>query len=121
MDWLREAERARKEFYTLLAQADTPERLENIRILFMGRRGKVTRTLRMLAELSIEERRRVGEVFNRLKEECEQKIDEASNRFSSKSERGPSFDVTLPGKPFPRGRRHPLTILEDEIRDIFVS
>jgi len=124
MNILIEAERIKREFYTVLKQADTSEKIENIRVLFLGRKGKITRRLRILSELPPEERRKAGEVLNKLKEECEAQINRKKDSLefgTDEREKGTKLDVFLPGKSFEFGKLHPLTFVLNKIEEIFSS
>ena len=99
--------------------------LEAWRVRYLGKKSQLTRILRSLATLPLEERKQVGafanEVKAKLEDSLEQKrrlLGEARLVTTIKEEQ---IDVTLPGRPFPRGRLHPITQTLQEICDIFVS
>ncbi len=99
--------------------------LEAWRIAYLGRRGRLTRVLRGLGDLPIEERRRLGGEANRLKEELERALEERRQQFQQERlaatvETG-QLDVTLPGRAKRIGRLHPVTQTLREMLDIFVS
>jgi phenylalanyl-tRNA synthetase alpha chain len=88
------------------------EKLEAIRLLFLGRKGRLTGLLKALKGLSLEERRLLGPKAQALKASLEEKIAlrkaqlEAATDASHAAE---SIDLTLPAFAPPRGRLHPLT------------
>lgn len=96
--------------------------LEEWRVAYLGRKGRLTLLLRGLASLSIEERRTVGRAANELKGRLEEA--HAARRRAVEEARveqviaGERRDVTLPGPPLPRGRLHPIT---QTMRDIVKS
>lgn len=97
--------------------------LNGIRVKYLGRKaGELTKLLRNLKDLPLEERRKIGPLAQKLKEELEikikQKQKELVHRSSSIVHR---FDITKPGKKFKLGHLHPLTRLEEEIKEIFSS
>lgn len=101
------------------------ERLEELRIDYLGRKGKLTAILRGLGALSPEERPAMGERANQVKREIELWLDErkamlkqASLQAQLKRE---AVDVTFPGRKADTGRLHPLTLIWHEIRDIFTG
>lgn len=104
-----------------LAAANDVDALEEWRLTYLGRRGRLTAVLRSLSELDIEERRAVGAEANRLKTELEAVFEERraqmdSLRLASDIEEG-RLDVTLPGRPVQLGRLHPITqTLRDVLR-----
>lgn len=118
---LVESERIKKEFYTLLEKADTLQKLENVRVLFLGRKGKITKRLRSISEYPVHERKKIGEVLNRLKEECERAIEDKKREIEGKVVEEKKFDVFLPGDGIEFGNRHPISIVLSEIEHIFTS
>jgi phenylalanyl-tRNA synthetase alpha chain len=99
--------------------------LEGWRVRYLGRKGSLTKILRSLSSLPVDERKQVGALANEVKAKLEvsldQKLhllDEVRVRITPAAE---ALDITLPGRPLPRGRLHPITQTIDEICDIFVS
>ena len=108
-----------------LDSATDAEELEQWRVAYMGRRGRLTQVLRGLGSLSPDERRRVGAEANQLKGLLEDLIasrqqDLRAVALTDALERE-QIDVTLPGWPVPRGGLHPTTRIVREICDVFVS
>ncbi len=108
-----------------LAGISNTKELESWRIHYLGKKSELTRVLRGLATLSLEERKTVGAQANRLKADLEsslgqkeQALQEAQLVTSAKKEH---IDITLPGRPLPMGRLHPITQVINEINDIFIS
>ena len=106
-----------------LGQLGTHEELENWRLAYLGRRGRLTILLRGLSALDLEERRVVGSLANNSKGTLEQslerraaEIDGAALALSANQDK---LDVTLPGRPTPMGRLHPTTQIVREICDAF--
>jgi len=104
---------------------DDIKELESWRVHYLGKKSPLTQILRSLATLSIEDRKAVGAAANQVKALLEdsaaqkgQALREARLITDAKKE---IIDVTLPGRPFPIGRLHPITQTLDEICDIFVS
>ncbi len=105
-----------------LAAAD---QLENWRLSYLGRKGRLTGILRGLKDLSPDERRLVGAQANTVKARLETALDEAQVRVMDSHLSGLAnegqIDVTRPGRPAPVGRYHPLTQILREICDAFVA
>lgn len=102
---------------------DTKE-LESWRVRYLGRKGELTMILRGLASLSLEERKAVGARANALKASFEDSFNQKEQSLreaESASAKGEAIDITLPGRPLPVGRLHPVTQTLREICDIFVS
>src|SRR6266498_2440982 len=107
-----------------IARVADEKALEDLRVRFLGKKGELSAVLRGMGQLSAEERPRVGEVANRVKEEVEAVLDGARRRLEgAKLEAelaGPPIDVTLPPRRLlPRGHRHPITRATEEIAGIF--
>jgi phenylalanyl-tRNA synthetase alpha chain len=95
------------------------EALEALRIEYLGRKGRLTGILRRLGELSAEEKPVVGAEANRVKEALAALLEEREAAFSGTADQGPRVDLTLPGRQRWRGGVHPVTLVIDEICDIF--
>ena len=109
----------------VLESAAGDAELESWRVAYLGRRGRLTLLLRQLGSLSVEERRSVGAEANRVKAMLEERFQER-NQALKETERARylaegGIDVTLPGRPVPRGRLHPTTQMVRQILDAFVS
>ena len=99
--------------------------LEAWRVRYLGKKSELTKVLRSLAILPLEERKAVGAFANEVKAKLEeslrqrdQALREAQLVTTIKEEH---IDITLPGRPFPIGRLHPITQTLHEICEIFVS
>ena len=107
----------------LEAVSQTKE-LEAWRVRYLGKKSQLTATLRGLAQLPIEERKQVGALANRIKAQFEESLEQKSQLLKQASlagAGGEGIDITLPGRPYPAGRLHPLTQTITEICDIFGS
>jgi len=108
----------------LEATADL-ERLEEWRVSYLGRRGKLTQILRGLGGLSPDERRAVGAAANRLKTLLEESLDKREEAIKQAASEGDldknAIDVTLPGWPAAQGALHPSTRIVREILGVFQS
>ncbi len=99
--------------------------LEAWRVSHLGRRSRLNALLRGLASLPLEERRQVGAVANRLRQDLQEALQGKQSQTREASvaaeiERT-RFDVTLPGRPLPVGRLHPITQTLRDILDAFTA
>ena len=99
--------------------------LESWRVRYLGKKSSLTSILRGLATLPVEERKAVGARANQVKVELENGLKEKDltlreAQLVSGTQRE-IVDITLPGRPLPAGRLHPITQTMDEIYDIFIS
>ena len=106
------------------AKSEPLLREENAKIL--GKKGELTSILKRMGAMSPDARRSVGEKVNTLKQEVEQAFESrlsAIQRAARDADlRALPFDLSLPGRvPLPRGHKHPISIVRDEIFDVFRS
>jgi len=97
--------------------------VEAFRIKYLGRKdGLLTDLLRRLKDLPLEERRRWGPEANGLRAEIEGSLEARKRDLEAEAELaravGPSLDLTLPARPYPRGRLHPLTLTLERMTSI---
>ena len=106
-----------------IRRSGSEKELEQIRIETLGRSGKLTLMLRSMKDLPAEERPRRGEALNRLRRTLESHLDEQLSAIRQRAKAvalsEERVDVTLPGSRWERGSTHPLTLMMDEIIDIF--
>jgi len=108
-----------------LAHVEDEKALEEWRITFMGRKSPLQSVLRSLGSLSAEERRAAGRAANELKAELERtfeaKREELRLERIQEAETAGRIDVTLPARPLPEGRVHPITQTQRDIVHAFVA
>lgn len=108
-----------------LSNCTDSKALENLRVKFLGKKGELTAILKQMGGLSAEERPIIGQVANKVREDIENAI--ASRQQSLKTElialklKEETIDVTLPGKTQAVGKLHPLTLVLNEVKDIFMG
>lgn len=108
-----------------LSTVATISELENLRVKYLGKKGELTLVLRGMGALSPEERPVVGQLANEIRAGIESKMDSVRLELQKK-ERDSKLvsefiDVTMPGKRKALGRRHPLSIVLDEIKEVFIG
>ena len=106
----------------LARTVSTPETLEQYRIEFLSRKGKIASLYDDLKNVSIEQKPQTGQQINALKKRAEEIQDILTVRVSGR--RHPeldSVDLTLPGRMIPRGTRHPISQTIEQMKNIFVS
>ena len=112
-----------KERATLELASD--DDVEALRIKYLGKKGELTALLRGMGSVSPEERPKIGQMVNELREYLEAAIDKKKAELSEKMLEAKlasqTLDVTVPGKQIPVGRRHPLAQTEKTMRDVFVG
>jgi phenylalanyl-tRNA synthetase alpha chain len=107
----------------LIAAAGTLEELERAEISVLGRKAPLASVQRGLGGLNEEERRRVGQRTNEVREELRSRIDQRRTALTAEREasilEADRIDLTLPGRRPRPGSLHPLTMVQYEIVDIF--
>ncbi|MCD6422492.1 MAG: phenylalanine--tRNA ligase subunit alpha [Elusimicrobia bacterium] len=116
-----EISRIRKNFFETVKNIKSVEQLLNIKSVYIGRKGKVSRLLKSIPELPPNIRPEIGKALNTLKTEIEAKLKEISLKFQQHGKGAGEIDETLPGIPFYSGTRHPLNQVLEKIADIFFS
>jgi phenylalanyl-tRNA synthetase alpha chain len=116
----------REEFEAALGRAADKAALQALRDRFVGRKsGAVTALLKSLGTLAEEARRDAGRELNALREDVEARLEQARARLESqgRDERllKERVDLTLPGRVPAVGRRHPLTVVRQQLEDVFLS
>lgn len=111
----------RAEILEKLQEAVSPEKLQEIEIKYFSRKGELSMIMRGLKDLSLELKKDLGALANSVKQELEDKLAEARTSLQEKIEQVMEADVTLPGKAVPHGHLNPLTIVQREIEDLFLS
>jgi len=122
---MKELTKLKEEFNTKLKTILTLEELENLRVEFIGRKGKVTELLKKIPTLPPEERKEFGKACNILKGEIEALIKEKERELKEKAKaerlKRERIDITLPGRAREVGALHPVTKTLKEIVKIFTS
>jgi phenylalanyl-tRNA synthetase alpha chain len=102
-----------------LRAAASVEELEALRIEYLGRKGRLTGVLRRLGELGPEARPAVGAEANRVKAALTEVVEAREAALAPTAQAGPRADYTLPGRGRWEGGLHPVTLVVDEICEIF--
>ena len=99
--------------------------LDDIRVRYLGKKGELTAILKQMGKLSPEERPVMGQFANEVRSMIENAVDEKMKELKTKAKeerlKAETLDVTMPGKTQPEGHRHPLSIVMDEVKDIFIG
>ena len=102
------------------AFSDTdPGEIEAFRIRFLGKKGVVRELSSALKSLSLEEKKTFGKVLNELKNKVQSKIDLLSGSQDETATQASGVDLTRPAKAKELGSRHPISLVRDEIVEIF--
>lgn len=101
------------------------EKLNDIRVAFLGKKGELTSVLKSMKEVAPEDRPKVGQLVNEAREEIEKLLEEKKRAFAKKIReeqiKNETIDVTLPAKKTRIGHRHPNIIALEEVERIFIG
>ncbi len=113
----------KNEALSLIIDASERSELEEIKIQFLGKKGKFTALLKSISSLPLNVRPQLGVLANEIKTTIEEAFIRRALEFSrgAGEEKDTWFDVTLPGKKPKLGHLHPQTLVLYEIIDIFKS
>ena len=99
--------------------------LDALRVQYLGKKGELTAVLKQMGKLSAEERPAMGQLANEVRAALEEALESRGKELEAKALedrlKAEALDVTIPGKPYKAGHRHPMYIALDEIKDIFIG
>ena len=108
-----------------LAQAEATSALEQIRVNVLGKKGELTSLLRGMGKLPPEERPKVGQMVNEVREVLEAALEKRAAELKEREKearlKAEAIDVTLPGPERSAGSLHPMNIALNKMIDIFVG
>ena len=101
------------------------DKLNDIRIAFLGKKGELTSVLKSMKEVAPEDRPKIGQMVNEARAKIEEKLEEKKAAFEKmvreEKMKAEVIDVTLPGRKLQVGHRHPNTIALEEVEKIFIG
>ena len=100
-------------------RANSAEEVELLRIKYLGRKGIMNDLMEEFRNVAPEQTRELGQKINALKQKITTKINELKENASTETDAVSSVDLTRTPYPIQLGTRHPLTIVKNEIVDIF--
>lgn len=118
-------EQMRQQAIAAIAAATSEEVLNEIRVRYLGRKGELTSLMKGLGSLPPEERPKVGQLVNVVKDGLEETVELAltAARKAATAQRLATerIDVTLPGRRRRLGSKHPVTLVVEEVSEIFAG
>ncbi len=100
-------------------EAHRADELEALRIKYLGKKGEIAALMNDFRQVPADQKREVGMRLNELKEAAQQKINEIRANLEEGATANDAIDLTRTPYPIELGTRHPLSIVEKEICDIF--
>ena len=118
-------EKIKEEALKKIEASDALEKLNDIRVSYLGKKGELTSLLKSMKDVSPEERPKVGQMVNDARAIIEARLEETKNVLARKAReeqlKKEVIDVTLPAKKNHVGHSHPNTIALEEVERIFVG
>lgn len=106
-------------------ETDSLDKLNDIRVAFLGKKGELTEVLKGMKEVAPEDRPKVGQIVNETRQAIEEVLDKAKTELAAKKRelqlKSEVIDVTLPSKRDELGHKHPNTLALEEIQKIFIG
>ena len=108
-----------------IAQAADSPALEDARVRYLGKKGELTAILKQMGKLSAEERPVIGQLANEVRGHLEALLRERGGQLkeeeTAKRLARETLDVTMPGTAHSLGHKHPLSIVLDEVKELFLG
>ena len=108
-----------------LDKAASPAELEELRVKILGKKGELTGVLKMMGKLSPEERPAMGQIANSVRSDIEQKLEARKTELNAalleEKLAQEALDVTIPGETVTMGHQHPMNMVLQQVKDIFVG
>jgi len=121
----QQLENIRQQALAELDAAKTPAELEELRVKWLGKKGELTAVLKMMGKLTPEERPMMGQVANAVRSEIEGKLEQRKADIGAEVMKqklaAEAIDVTIPGEEVALGHQHPMNMVLQQIKDIFVG
>ncbi len=101
-------------------KADSKEAVEAFRIKYLGKKGLLNEFFAAFKEVPNDQKKEFGQTINTLKQAATKKVNSLKESLENKTvETGIYGDLTRPGEPIALGARHPISIVKNQIIDIF--
>lgn len=118
-------EKIKSEALAKIDASDALEKLNEIRVAYLGKKGELTTVLKSMKDVAPEERPKVGQMVNEVRALIEERLEETKTALARKAReeqmKREVIDVTLPAKKANTGHKHPNTIALEEVERIFVG
>lgn len=100
-------------------QADNQEELESLRIKYLSKKGEISELFNQFRNVPADQKKEIGQLLNQLRDKAQQKMSELKEQLETKQQDADKLDLTRTEEPIALGTRHPLSLVKNEIIDIF--
>ncbi len=115
----------KEEALAKISEAKTLKELNDLRVLYLGKKGPMQAAMKSMKDMDKSLRAEFGKVSNQVKQEITRAVEnkkvaleEAELNERLKNEK---IDITLPSTALPTGSIHPLTMIKEELEDLFIG
>ena len=112
----------REEAVSKILESENLDKLNEIRVAYLGKKGQLTEVLKGMKDVAPEDRPKVGQMVNETRAAIEEKMEEVKNNLAAKAReaklKAEVIDVTLPAKKNKIGHLHPNTVALEELEKI---
>ena len=102
-----------------ITSAKSPEELESFRLKYLSKKGLISLLFEDFRNVAASDKKEVGQKLNELKQNALEKYNSIKSEIITKDDMSESMDLTRPSFPFFTGSRHPISIVRNEIIEIF--
>lgn len=99
--------------------AKSQEELEALRIQYLSKKGQIPALFNEFRDVPNDEKREIGQLLNQLRDRAQDKLNELRETLAEKGAKAEQTDLTRTAEPIALGTRHPLSLVREEIIDIF--
>ena len=100
-------------------KADSLEELEALRIKYLSKKGEISELFNQFRDVPADQKREIGQLLNQLRDKAQQKINNLKEQVELKKQEVDKLDLTRTPEPIALGTRHPLSLVKNEIIEIF--
>ena len=99
--------------------ATSNEELEAIRIKYLSKKGEISELFNQFREVPNEQKREIGQLLNQLRDTAQNRLNELKAVLEAQRQEADKLDLTRTAEPIALGTRHPLSLVKNEIIEIF--
>ena len=99
--------------------ANSLEELEAIRIKYLSKKGEISELFNQFREVPNEQKREIGQLLNHLRDTAQNRLNELKAALEAQRQEADKLDLTRTAEPIALGTRHPLSLVKNEIIEIF--
>ena len=99
--------------------ANSLEELEAIRIKYLSKKGEISELFNQFREVPNEQKREIGQLLNHLRDTAQNRLNELKTALEAQRQEADKLDLTRTAEPIALGTRHPLSLVKNEIIEIF--